>query len=580
MDTKFSACDGLRAMTCCFPTCRWVALEGGPRNQGAEAGGRRWYENPTSSQSTNRTRQRVSPTTTTTMAVGRALEPFERGRMSRNEFLVRDWEDEEERDTRREADLLSLHDQGEFTRDRDGDADAEHDPSPSSSSRRSRTRRVLGGDIFGSGISWGSGLSRWTLLKSWWRGSGKGRIRLPEDDDEYEEGGRLDGIGGLFAPSRTSDEGNTTLMEGEGDGDAFEIREEIVDPPIDAPLSPTKSTATNLSEERGRCDETPEEREARRERRRARRRARELGLSVQDFDQGVVAEPDELLSSAVLVELEPTQRTTRSGRPRHYKSSSHSSSADFHLPDYPAQPLRGHQGEDASALSVVGEHGDDSYRDEYDEAERQARKEARRQRRAARAAAADGGGAYYEGGAPASSNGSDSSRSHYHRDPGSAASPRIDSTFLAAPINLHPHEAKRSRHRSSPSTSTTSTTSSSSRAPRPRKQQHLLWSAVEEEEAYLPSGPHAEGQYYLAEDGNYYLAAPQPMYVQDEHGQLRAVISHHSLQYDVPAEHLVGVKEVREVSSTTYNHVGVIPGKAVEEEGEGGGTGSNVVAQK
>ncbi|SCZ89667.1 BZ3500_MvSof-1268-A1-R1_Chr9g10539 [Microbotryum saponariae] len=566
MDASFSACDGLRAMTCCFPTCRLVNSEGGLRNQGVVESDRRWYDTPTSSSSTPRSS--VPPT-------GRAVEPFERGRMSRNDFLVRDWEDEEERDSRREADLLSLHDQNEFnTRGRNhdaGDTDDTDDVSGSrSGSRTTRTRRGVGGDISGSGISWGSGLSRWTLLKSWWRGSGPGRIRLPDDEDE-DENGRFEAMGGLLAPSRAGEEGNTTLMEGEGDGDAFEIREEIVDPPIDAPLSPTKSTATNLSDERGRYnDETPEERDARRERRRARRRARELGLSVQDFDQGVVADPDELLSPAVRVDLEPTdERTPRSGRQRHYQSSSHSSSADSYLPDYPAQLSSGHRGQDASALSVVGEHGDDSYRDDHDEAERQARKEVRRQRRAARAEAAaategNGGAYYYEGRAPASSNGSNSSRSHSHP----AASPRLASTYLAAPINLHPPETKRSRHRSNPSTSTTSTTSSSGQRPRPRKQQHLMRSPLEEEEAFLPVADGGQ-QYDLAEDGNYYLAAPQPVYVQDEHGQLRAVLSQENLAYDA---HSVGVEEAGELSSTAYDHVGVIPGKVIEEEGDGDGT--------
>ncbi|KDE07591.1 hypothetical protein MVLG_02057 [Microbotryum lychnidis-dioicae p1A1 Lamole] len=560
MDASFSVCDGLRAMTCCFPTCQLVNSERGLRNQGALESDRRWYETPTSSQSTPRSR--VPPT-------GRAVEPFERGRMSRNDFLVRDWEDEEERDSRREADLLSLHDRNEFnTRRRNHDAgDTDDDPGSSSNSRTPRTRRVVGGDISGSGISWGSGLSRWTLLKSWWRGSGPGRIRLPDDEDE-DESGRFEAMGGLLAPSRTREEGNTTLMEGEGDGDAFEIREEIVDPPIDAPLPPTKSTATNLSDERGRYNnETPEERDARRERRRARRRARELGLSVQDFDQGVVADPNELLSPAVRVDLEPTEeRSPRSGRQRHYQPSSHSSSADSYLPDHPAQPSSGHRIRGASALSVVGEHGDDSYRDDHDEAERQARKEVRRQRRAARAEAAaaategNSGVYYYEGRAPASSNGSNSSRSHSHP----AASPRLASTYLAAPINLHPSEPKRSRHRSNPSNSTTSTTSSSSRPPRPRKQQHLMRSPLEEAEAFLPVADGGQ-QYYLAEDGNYYLAAPQPVYVQDEHGQLRAVLSQENLAYDA---HSVGI----EVSSTAYDHVGVIPGKVPEEEGGGDGT--------
>jgi len=78
-------------------------------------------------------------------------------------------------------------------RDDDVDAMSLHSNVGASSRRPRQARRRGRGDISGGGDTEGSGLSRWTLLKSWFATSRTGRIRLP--DGELEEEPTAFGLG-------------------------------------------------------------------------------------------------------------------------------------------------------------------------------------------------------------------------------------------------------------------------------------------------------------------------------------------------------------------------------------------------
>ncbi|KAG0656829.1 hypothetical protein C6P46_006933 [Rhodotorula mucilaginosa] len=151
---------------------------------------------------------------------------------------------------------------------------------------RSRQRR-RGGDISGGGTDTGSGLTRWTLFRSWLRG-GQGAVQLPDsEDDEAENNGN----------SRSS---SSTRLLGRtyGDEDAAPIALDDVSlppaPPFAATLSsqyssgPPSSSDQTTSDGRSALDaEAASEREARRQRRRIRRQARELGLSPEEYTERV-----------------------------------------------------------------------------------------------------------------------------------------------------------------------------------------------------------------------------------------------------------------------------------------------------
>lgn len=134
------------------------------------------------------------------------------------------------------------------------------------------------GDVSGSGsTAGGSGLSRWTLFRSWWKGN-SGAIRLPDEDDDDEEGERQ-GFRDEEQDAVPISEGSPFLVQDTGEED------HVGRPPF-PPAYSSLSTST-------RSDSLPEpgelDQEERKARRRARRRARELGLSIEEFEGGVGA---------------------------------------------------------------------------------------------------------------------------------------------------------------------------------------------------------------------------------------------------------------------------------------------------
>ncbi|GAA5871279.1 hypothetical protein JCM3774_000899 [Rhodotorula dairenensis] len=149
---------------------------------------------------------------------------------------------------------------------------------------RSRQRR-RGGDISGGGTDTGSGLTRWTLFRSWLRG-GPGAIQLPDSDDDRAEN----------ATNSRSSSSNRLLGRVYGDEDAAPIALDDVSlppapPSVYAATTPSRSSGPPSSSDRTTSDgrssalgaEEAAEREARRQRRRIRRQARELGLSPQEY---------------------------------------------------------------------------------------------------------------------------------------------------------------------------------------------------------------------------------------------------------------------------------------------------------
>lgn len=153
-----------------------------------------------------------------------------------------------------------------------------------SATPRSRQRR-RGGDISGGGTDTGSGLTRWTLFRSWLRG-GPGAIQLPDSDDDRTEN----------ATNSRSSSSTRLLGRTYGDEDAAPIAlDDVSLPPAPpstfaaatpslAPPGPPSSSDRTTSDGRSALGAAEEaERETRRQRRRIRRHARELGLSPEEY---------------------------------------------------------------------------------------------------------------------------------------------------------------------------------------------------------------------------------------------------------------------------------------------------------
>ncbi|BGP17024.1 hypothetical protein JCM10213_000341 [Rhodosporidiobolus nylandii] len=472
----------------------------------------------------------------------------------------------------READALSLHEGV-------GGSGGTSFSSSSSSSSSSRPRRRIarGGDITGGGADTGSGLTRWMLLKSWWRGNGEGRIRLPESEDE----GATD-VDGLERTSRFS------LGDGaEGDADAVPLQfDDVVMPPApppfssstphpssaspgapeasDTPLSPVPSEGTTLvdapsshSRSRSHSHHDDPEREARRAARRARRRARELGISIEAFEAGVAAgEPEELPHSPFLdVQAAPPRSRKGQGSSRSSQSYGSRSSGSS------ASGSRGKR-----ELSVVGE--EEPYRSE--EGADEPKKHHRRHRSGRREKERDGG----------SSRGSRDGEVQpgpgleAHLSPLPVSPSYAPSSYSEAADPPQQHSSSRSsrhregkKHRSHPSISTdstlsvsTGTGSSTRRSHRSRRHRDV---AVEElpplsslSFAPPPSPLHALDSSAAAEEGQ--------QFYEDEHGQLRPYgeyYAHHEVP-DVEGGEAVSVAAPltpAQEEDGKYAHIGVLP---------------------
>ncbi|GAA5992318.1 hypothetical protein JCM10908_000423 [Rhodotorula pacifica] len=185
---------------------------------------------------------------------------------------------------------------------------------------RNRQQR-RGGDISGGGTDTGSGLTRWTLLRSWLRG-GQGAIQLPDSEDEAEN----------LTNSRSSSS-NRFLGRTYGDEDAAPIALDDVSLPP-APPSPFVVEAAPSSRSSGGApssdqttsdgrstldvDETAE-REERRRRRRIRRQAREVGLTPEEYEA-------QIDSGLLMVEAaQPVQDAARTPREERHETRSQAS---------------------------------------------------------------------------------------------------------------------------------------------------------------------------------------------------------------------------------------------------------------
>lgn len=242
-------------LTSCWPTCGRIAL---PNNPSTSSTSEPWYA-----------QSHATPSTGTSRTPG-------------------EWDDATRR---READLLSLHEGITFSSTRHVQG-----------GRRGR-RRYTGGDISGGGAEEGSGLSRWKLFKSWLGGERRG-IRLPDDDQEEEEGNLSDeSVDGEREIIDLSDHDPGVVREGESD--ALPLSPEaILSPPH---VSPTHSIIMSSREM---------DREERRAKRRIKRRAKELGLSLEQFEQGFDAA--ELNSSRE----DTMEEASTQSQPRHHQPAS------------------------------------------------------------------------------------------------------------------------------------------------------------------------------------------------------------------------------------------------------------------
>lgn len=440
--------------------------------------------------------------------------------------MPRSWGEYEARDARREADLLSLH-EGVGT----GDL---------SSTRRRRVARTRGGDISGGGADEGSGLTRWTLFKSWWKGGG-GDIRLEDSDDEQGEVDAPDGA--LQAVQNGFDEHG-------GEENAIPLAfEDVAVPPAppsnaarppplalappDGPPATAALPSPTVSESAA-SSGAGEDRQARRARRHARRRARELGISLEEFEAGVAADPAELPTSPFLDVHVPVRRGSKSERSLASSASSGSRS-------------RRHEAAEA-ALFAIGEEGDGA---DDSAGLREPKHKSRRSRRddGARSSHRSADSGSHEGssrhrrhaGAALSSTGS--------RDQEHAAaslvplplSPRPDSH---GPSSSHGSSSRPSRHRSHPSTSTISTEASSRASRRSKRRDRVA------EEAHLsPLHDPAGG-----DDGVEYF--------EDEHGQLHAYYAEQGYADDggEAAQVQVDYAAALSPSIASWDHIGVLPG--------------------
>lgn len=181
---------------------------------------------------------------------------------------------------------------------------------------RPRQRR-RGGDISGGGTDSGSGLTRWTLFRSWLRGGGGGAIRLEGDDDDESGNVRLDRTGstdGLLGPVYGDEDAPTIALD------------DVHLPPAPPSREGAASTVTGppsssgLTSSDGRSNSDPyedPEREARRQRRRARRALREQEVMQQPVGPAQDAAGPLYPSAGPLVAGPPSQVSSESsGRRR------------------------------------------------------------------------------------------------------------------------------------------------------------------------------------------------------------------------------------------------------------------------
>ncbi|GAA5928523.1 hypothetical protein JCM1841_003682 [Sporobolomyces salmonicolor] len=423
----------------------------------------------------------------------------------------------------------SWNDQGRRTQD---DLLSLHEGVGGTARRRFRTR---GGDITGGGANEGSGLTRWMLFKSWWRGGGA--IRLP-DDDEAE-------VGSLRGTDEDGDDPRSFTVDGADDSEADAVPldvDSIAIPPAPAPLPSTASPHSPVPSESPTLVDSSAGREARRAHRRARRRARELGITVEEFEQGVAVEPNELLHAPFLDVETSASPASRTRSNKSSKASSRTSSTDSRS----RAGERGFTVDDAAAssrdnaypssLPVLAEDENlDSGADELLGPARKPRRhhhgEGRGSSRGSRHSASSEGEPRTHG---ASSVGS--SRSGRSRQGDLVPLPL--STGPGAFESTPPDAPKRPRHRSRPSTSTVSTTSSSRR---PKKQPHL-------------SPLHDDGI-----DG-------AALYYQDERGQLQPYPHAQGPYYDYSPPALQSPAAAAPQAGA-YDHIGVLPAPLSAESG-------------
>ncbi|GAA6054465.1 hypothetical protein NBRC10513_006035 [Rhodotorula toruloides] len=417
--------------------------------------------------------------------------------------LADTWQNAGKTDRRRDADVLSLH-EGVGT----------------GGLGQRRRFRPRGGDISGGGADTGSGLTRWTLLKSWWWG-GSGAIRLTDSEDEGEEldDGEAEGVG-----QRDGD----VVHAHEGDADAPLVTLDDVDlppaPPSGAPEPSASSVASssaspNLSEGTTLVD-TDEDREARRAHRRARRRARELGISLEEFEQGVAVDPTELPSSPFL-DIHPPS-TSLSSRSRSKRSSKSSRS---HASSTSSGSRRRYDREGGNGLSIVGE--EEAVQVGVGTGSRLRRKERDLDDQRSHASRH-------------SSNSQDGSSSHTssrrtRSNRRAQETDSLDPHQVPLPLSPRPDGEYKPRHRSQPSSSTISTGTSSSRRSRRRRGEHYQ----HDQASPLHNPTSGDIQYY-----------------EDENGQLVAYVAEASYGGEQAAEPTSPAPPV----SSSYDHIGVLPG--------------------
>jgi len=451
--------------------------------------------------------------------------------------LPRSWQEYEARDARREADLLSLHEGvggGDF----------------SAAAARRRTARGRGGDISGGGADEGSGLTRWTLFKSWWRGGG-GEIRLGDSDDERDDQDAQRGDG--------RQQGQDDLLDRHERADAAPLAFEDVAvppaPPTGAPLPPppaalapsTLTVAPSSASDSTISGGGDEDRQARRARRHARRRARELGISVDEFEAGASAEPAELPTSPFLDVHSAVRRGSKSDRSLASSASSGSRS-------------RRHERADA-ALFAIGEDADGVDEATFGQQVRRSRQDG-----ASRSSHRSADSGSYEGSSRRRRRRDEdapSSTLHLSLDRGGAPahlvplplSPRPDS-HSHGPSSSHGSSSRPSRHRSHPSTSTISTEASSRASRRSKRREHgAVVEEVHAQDGAQPSPLHDPArcedgaQYYEDEDGQLHVCY-------SEEGREQVYVEEQGEQARAPVDYAAALSP----GLASWDHIGVLPG--------------------
>jgi hypothetical protein len=470
----FSRTDSVRAALsplCCFPTCRLAPPIHLSDAENDDDEPREWYE---------------------------------QSRPSGFVPIPGNWEDADSRRERREADLLSLH---------EGLLGSESD----AGTAERRARRVRGGDISGSGAVLGSGLSRWTLLRSWWKGTGR-VVLTPEDEGDDDPGGDL----------TDDEEGDITREE---ELPVVRKQDEVYKaPPTVSSASGTHSDVVTTNDDAS----YDLEREARRIERRARRDARTAGLSTPLVD-----------------EFDPPPPSFPSRRSYGSQASS-SKSRDRDGVDVDSAAAQSH-GFDFNEQPQQGQYQDWVAADEgYEEAEvrREERRRRRRERRENGEEGASSRGSQSANGDPetdigGSSNGSLSSRRGKVPNTASTHSHLLSPTLVPLPSS----PAERPRHRQYPSVSSNSNsvTSSSSRPRRPK--------------TYSPLAPASESfevsqdpiSYFTDENGQM-QPYPSGQWVLDDAGQPFYLPHDPSLQtYD-------------HIAPNAYDHIAPLPSLSTIDE--------------